>query len=807
MLILRIWKGLLRLRKLKELYLTLGVTKRRGRMDFLFFFFKQNWDTISEDLFRLCEDFYYFRANLEKINWANIALIPKVAAPASHSDYRPISLINSTLKILSKLLATRLSKALIGLVDPEQSAFLKGRCILDNIATAEELLFSIHKRRVSGHILKVDFSKAFDTVDWDFLFDLLTIRGFGDRWVGWIKSILFSSKASILVNGSPNGYVRYQRGLRQGDPLSPMLFVLVMDALCAMFIHALRSKVLIGVPLGNYGRKCNLHYADDLLILSLGGLEDLRVIKLMLYVFEGMTGLATNFSKTCLYASDRDTLPDPVAASTLSCARGILPVTYLGIPISGRRPRRQDWEEIITKINNRLPLWKGRYLSLGGRLTLVNSVLSAIPTYWMSLFKVPCWVIKKINRIRRDFLWSGTDIDHPKCRLVGWKTLCRPREFGGWGILDLHCFNQALLGKWWWKFMSDASWCGANVILFNYGMQRWNMFPRLSGRVSFFWKGVLSCLPALRGCVLQGVSSGMETLFWKYRWINGCAPMFLWPEEFSRTTAPNGTVREMLTVCGQAPFSANLDIQNTLSRIQGLDGSGGDRKWWRLTGNGTFSVKSFYSFLIDGGLRCPVARFFWRNSCPKKITLFNWLAWKDRVLSLENLEKRRCNRLPTATCVMCNAGLETVDHLFLQCSFARQVWDYFERLFHLSEAPRFMHLIWGSWRSSLRNDSRELGDLVVKAIVWNIWIARNDCNFNANCLTAHALTIKIDHMLLSWFTSVAEGSRAKLDAPADSIRRSLFQDGSRVEEIGGAMLSEGSGGAVPSEDTLAQSMG
>ncbi|XP_039122000.1 uncharacterized protein LOC120258608 [Dioscorea cayenensis subsp. rotundata] len=259
-----------------------------------------------------------------------------------------------------------------------------------------------------------------------------------------------------------------------------------MDALCSMFTHALRSKVLIGVPLADFGRKCNLYYADDLLVLSLGGLEDLRIIKLMLYIFEGMTGLAMNFSKTCLYASGRDSLPDPVAANTLSCARGILPVTYLGIPISGRRPRRQDWEVIITKISRRLASWKVRFLSLGGRLTLVNSVLSAIPTYWMPLFKVLCWVIKKINRIRRDFLWSGTDIDHPKCRLVGWKTLCRPREFGGWGILDLQCFNQALLGKWWWKFMSDASWGAANVILFNYGIQRWNMFPRLSGRVSFF---------------------------------------------------------------------------------------------------------------------------------------------------------------------------------------------------------------------------------------------------------------------------------------------------------------------------------
>lgn len=344
--------------EIKRVVFDLGGDKAPGPDGFPIQFFKQFWDTGKTDLAVLCEDFFWQRANLERINWASIALIPKVDSPVGLGDYRPISLINSSLKIISKLLATRLSLHMNSLVDNEQSAFLKGRCILDNVATAEELIFSMHKRRLPGHILKVDFSKAFDLVDWDFLFDLLKARGFGDRWVGWIKCILVSSKASILVNGSPNGYVRYQRGLRQGDPLSPLLFVLVTDVLCTMFSHALLSRILVGVPLGERHSMCNLHYADDLLVLTTGGLEDLRIIKLMLNVFEGMTGLATNFSKTCLYVSSVGVLPDIAAAETLSCDRGLLPVTYLGIPIAGRRPRKQDWEGLILKIRRRLSSWK-----------------------------------------------------------------------------------------------------------------------------------------------------------------------------------------------------------------------------------------------------------------------------------------------------------------------------------------------------------------------------------------------------------------------------------------------------------------
>lgn len=134
---------------------------------------------------QLCEDFYSGFANLERINWASIALISKVDSHESTVDYHPISLINSSLKILSKVLANRLSKVLSSLVDFDQSAFMKGRCILDNITTAKELIFSIHKCRLPGHILKVNFAKAFDMVDWNFLVDLLVARALAtNEWVG-----------------------------------------------------------------------------------------------------------------------------------------------------------------------------------------------------------------------------------------------------------------------------------------------------------------------------------------------------------------------------------------------------------------------------------------------------------------------------------------------------------------------------------------------------------------------------------------------------------------------------------------------
>lgn len=167
--------------EIKRVVFDLGGDKAPGPDGFPIHFFKTFWDSVKVDLWKLCGDFYFRRANLEKINLSNIALIPKVDTPDLSGDYCPISLINSTLKIISKELASRLSKAMNALVDNTQFAFLQGQCILDNIATAEELIFSIHKRRLSRHFLKVDFAKAFDMVDWEFLMDFFRACGFGER--------------------------------------------------------------------------------------------------------------------------------------------------------------------------------------------------------------------------------------------------------------------------------------------------------------------------------------------------------------------------------------------------------------------------------------------------------------------------------------------------------------------------------------------------------------------------------------------------------------------------------------------------
>lgn len=174
------------------------------------------------------------------------------------------------------------------------------------------------------------------------MLELPQAYGIGPKWLGWIKLIVMSSKVNFLVNKSQFRYIKYLMGLGQRDHLSPFLFKQVSGILIVIFNHALSFKVLHGVSLGPLGKMYHLQYADDLLVLIVGDVEDLGINKHMLYLYKAMYGMAIYFHKTSIYKTTTGQIPEDRFAQMLSCSIGLLPLTYLGVPISARLPILQD---------------------------------------------------------------------------------------------------------------------------------------------------------------------------------------------------------------------------------------------------------------------------------------------------------------------------------------------------------------------------------------------------------------------------------------------------------------------------------
>jgi hypothetical protein len=257
-------------------------------------------------------------------------------------------------------------------------------------------------------IFKVDFEKAYDSINWKFLEYLLERFGFGERWIGWIKACVCTGNLSVLVNSSPSREVTIARSLKQGDPLAPFLFLLVAEGLGLLMTRAVSIGFFKSFVFKNSNVVVShLQYADDTLFIGDACVENLWRVKAILKWFELMSGLKVNFGKSRLMGIGLDDSFFTVASNFLNCKLGRFPFIYLGLPVGANQMKEATWEPVIKVLKRRLHSWKNRFVSLGGRVILINSVLAAVPLFYLSFLKIPTKVWKKIVSIQRNFLWEG----------------------------------------------------------------------------------------------------------------------------------------------------------------------------------------------------------------------------------------------------------------------------------------------------------------------------------------------------------------------------------------------------------------
>ncbi|KAI3745346.1 hypothetical protein L1987_58457 [Smallanthus sonchifolius] len=271
--------------------------------------------------------------------------------------------------------------------------------------------------------------------------------GFPARWCSWVKGCLDSGRGSVLVNGSPSGEFPFKRGLRQGDPLSPFLFILALEALSMFMNKALNLGLLQGIRLPNNGPiVSHLCYADDVIFLGPWSERNLVNLIRLLRCFQLVTGLKVNPVKSSLFGVGVDDSDVARVAKGFNCKVGKFPFIYLGLPIGANMKRVKHWSPVIDRFNKRLSSWKAKSLSFAGRVTLAKAVLGSLPSYYLSLFRAPVKVVKSLESIRRAFVWGKSDSGN-KIRWVTWDKVIKPRKLGGLGLGGIKDFNDAMLAK------------------------------------------------------------------------------------------------------------------------------------------------------------------------------------------------------------------------------------------------------------------------------------------------------------------------------------------------------------------------
>ncbi|RVX00991.1 LINE-1 reverse transcriptase-like [Vitis vinifera] len=585
--------------------------KAPGPDGFTVAFWQDAWDFAKEEIMEMFKEFHEHSSFVKSLNNTFLVLIPKKSGAENLGDFRPISLVGGLYKLLAKVLANRLKKVIGKVVSIAQNAFVKGRQILDASLIANEVIDSWQKRKEKGLICKLDIEKAYDSINWKFLMKVLQKMGFGPKWMGWMWSCVSSAKFSILVNGVPAGFFPSTRGLRQGDPLSPYLFVMGMEVLDVLIRRAVEGGYISGCNIRGGSRTSlnisHLFFADDTIVFCEASKEQVSHLSWILFWFEAASGLRINLAKSeIIPVGDVEDILE--LAAELGGRVGSLPSHYLGLPLGVPNRATSMWDGVEERIRRRLAFGKTS-------------------------------VAKRVEKTQRDFLWGGGNLEG-KVHLVKWDAVCTEKHKGGLGLRRIATLNRALLGKWIWRFACEKNNFWNQVITTKYGQEDYGWRPK----------------------------KGSKIKFWKDRWCTDIPLSQRFNQLFVLAVHRDATIEEMWDQdSGQGDWKLvfvrdfndwEMDmVGELLHTLRGYRPSlEDDSVVWKQGRNGIFKIKEAYRQLDKPNVTVFPARRIWVDRVPTKVCFFAWEATWGKVLTLDRLQLRGVH-LPNC-CFLCGCEEE-----------------------------------------------------------------------------------------------------------------------------------------------------
>eukprot|EP00253_Pinus_taeda_P007377 PITA_07377 len=309
--------------------------KAPGPDGFTINFYKACWNTVKQEVWEVVEDSRCSGTILKSINSTFLVLIPKVEEAKTPDKFRPIALCNVIYKIISKVIANKLKSILPGIISEEQMGYVEGRQILDDILLAQEMIHSLHSRKEAGMLMQLDLSKAYDKVSWRYLEAVLDAFGFCRTWIKWILALIKSPRYSILVNGAPSAPFTPSRGIRQGDPLSPFLFVILMEGLSRIIAKRKAEGSIKGLqPIRSLPATTHQQFVDDTMLHGTPTVKEAVAYRGILDLFSQASGMEINFSKSTIFFFNTHPVVQAHLSQLLGFRIGSLPLKYLGVPLT-----------------------------------------------------------------------------------------------------------------------------------------------------------------------------------------------------------------------------------------------------------------------------------------------------------------------------------------------------------------------------------------------------------------------------------------------------------------------------------------
>ncbi|XP_063949988.1 uncharacterized protein LOC135152808 [Daucus carota subsp. sativus] len=610
------------------------------------------------------------------------------------------------------------------LVSCNQAAFIRGRKLGDLVLLAQALCKDYHRNLGAPRIaFKLNLSKAFDSLNWEFLFKLMVVLGFPPQFILWVKACISGAMISLKINGALEGYFNCKSGLKQGDPLSPYLFVLAMEALTA----CLNLKIEEG-PFKFHSKTkdagiSHLIFADDVMLFCHGDADSVKSMMDGVNLFSSISGLCLNPAKCVVFFGNVPSAVQDFTIATSRFNRGALPVNYLGLPLISGKLFLRECLPLISKIRGKFEAWNGKYISQAGRAQLIKSVIFGMQGHWSHFLFLPKLVLKRIQSDMAKFLWKGDLVG--SCHFkVSWKHCCYRKSEGGLGFKELLGWNQSAVWLQVWRIIKcsdDSLWIHWIHKCFLKNRAFWTM--KIPYNCPWSLRKILNARPHFSGHIRYQVGRESNFLLWHDPWSDnrnmldrfGCRAM---SSLESTSLAPLHTIiRDGTWNLGNSNDHVVIEMRQICATTTIHDR---DEILWNGSSYKNLRINDIWDVLRTPGLPPSWYNFVWCRFMVPKFAFTTWLIVQERLLTKDRMINFRMRT--TSSCVLCGVADESHTHLFCHCTYIRSIFASWNH---------GITSVWDDLKSGriftgqISSIEKESSFLFISSVFYSVWRERN----------------------------------------------------------------------------------